>query len=177
MPPPTLTEELASLETAVSNKLFHGYGPRPIPDDLDQRLGQFVATYLSSSLDEQALLKCLPRETADVLLAFAERQAALAVRMKSHHTLTQSLVALGLAAEINNDESQSMSVFPLPWHAAKQLAAEPKIAFTQASSLLPQIGRLALLSFCQRTPEDQTLSCMGYVAGSEDGGFRYVRTW
>lgn len=177
MPSPTFTEALATLESEISSNLFHGYGPRAIPHELDGKLERFVEAYLEAAQSEHELLSCLPRDATDVLLAFAERQAAHAIRAKSQELLVRSLVALGLAAEIADDERECMSVLPLPWHSAKVLAGKPKVIFEQASVLLPATGRQALLAFCQRAPEDQTLSCMGYVAGSDQGGFRYVRTW
>lgn len=177
MPSSTFTDALAALEREISNKLFHGYGPRTIPHELDRSVERFVKAYLAADHTEHELLNCLPKEACPVLLAFAERQAAQAIRTKSQEPLAQSLIAAGLSVEISDDEQGAMLVLPLPWHCADMLTNKPKVLFKQASLLLPEKGRQALLDFCQRTPKDQTLSCMGYAAGADEDGFRYVRAW
>ena len=177
MLPASFIEALTTLENEISSELFHGYGPLVIPHELDHRIEQFIDRYLAATNTERELLKTLPRDASHVLLAFAERQAAHAIRASSQEPLVRSLIAVGLAAEVADDGREGMSVLPLPWHSAELLASEPKVVFEQASALLPAKGTQALLAFCRRAPEDQTLCCMGYVAGSDQGGFRYVRTW
>ncbi len=177
MPPSTFTDALIGLEAAASSKLFHGYGPRPIPHELDGQVEQFIDAYLSAAPDERTLLESLPDFAASVLLAFAERRAAFAIRMKSKQLLLHSVVAVGLAAEIGDDDREGMLVMPLPWHSAELLGVDPAEVFKHAAAILPETGTRALLAFSQRLPEDRTLSCMGYEAGSDEGGFRYVRTW
>ncbi|HCN76762.1 MAG TPA: hypothetical protein DIT13_06160 [Verrucomicrobiales bacterium] len=170
-------EALTCFESAVSSTQFHGYGPRPIPHDLDGAVDRFIDAYLSATHEERRLLECLPTNAASVLLAFAERQATLAVRVKSKELLVRALIAVGLSAEIRADEREGMMILPLPWHSAQFLDYNPADVFKQAATVLPAVGAQALVSFSQRSPDDQTLDCMGYRTGSDEGGFRYVRTW
>ena len=175
--PSTLTDMHAAFESALSDERFHGYGPKAIPHQLDQEVEQLTEAYLSAEASDRELVACLPDTAASVLLAFAERQAALAVRENSKEVLFLSVVAIGLAAEMAADNRKGVSVLPLPWHSASLLGASPKEVFRQAAGRLPTVGRQALLAFCSREAEDQTLACMGYEASTDDGGFRYVRTW
>ena len=177
MPPLSFIDALASLENEISIGLFQGYGPLEIPHELDHKIEQLIGSFLAAKHSERELLSSLPGDASNVLLAFAERQAAHAIRANSQEPLVRSLIAVGLAAEVADDGRAGISVLPLPWHSAHLLASEPKLVFERASTLLPAKGKQALLAFCQRAPEDQTLRCMGYVAGSDQGGFRYVRTW
>lgn len=171
------TEALACFERAVSSTQFHGYGPRPIPHDLDRKVDQFIEACLSAAHDERQLLECLPMDAVSVLLAFAERQAALAVRAKSLELVVRALIAVSVSAEIRGDEREGMLILPLPWHSAELLGADPADVFKSAAAILPASGAAVLLGFSKRSRDDQTLDCMGYKTGSDEGGFRYVRTW
>ena len=158
--------------------IYEGYGPRPIPHELDDRIRTLIHSYMESDEVEQSLLSCLQPIAASVFLLFAERQASLAVRNEKMEILPSAVVSIGLAAAISNDEREGMLVMPLPWHAAQRLGVHQKHLYSSAASKVPEVGARALLSFIARRPEDQSLECMGYVEGAEPGGgFRYRRTW
>ena len=133
--------------------------------------------FLGSDEPEQSLLSCLPPRASSILLAFAERRATLAVRTRSSGALSASVVAIGLAAAVSDDERECMLVMPLPWRAAAMLGAHQSHLFTSNAVKVPQAGSRALLAFVGRTPEDQTLESMGYTEGRDSDGFRFERTW
>jgi hypothetical protein len=170
-------QAMDALDQAISAEKFNGYLPLTIPHDLDAIPGQFVGSYSRADIVDRELAPTLHRGADSVLLAFSERQAALAVRIQSQDILRLSVLAIGLASLVTNDERDGMLVMPLPWRTAELLRQEPKSVFVAAAETLPPVAQKALLAFANRDSEDQTLACMGYVEGSDGGGFRYVRTW
>lgn len=168
---------LAELERDLSTGVYSGYLPKRIPDPLDAKIAIFIDWFLDSDELEQGLLSCLPANASEVLLVFAERQAALAVRSSSMRALPASAVAIGMAAAIADDEREGMLVMPLPWRAAAMLGVHQAHLFASNASKVPGKGAQALLAFVSRKPEDQSLDCMGYREGSDADGFRFERTW
>jgi hypothetical protein len=119
-------EAIDALDGAIKAKKFFGYGRLSIPHELDSIPEQLVRSYLTAEQSPRELLSVLPRDAASVLLAFSERQAALAVRVQSHDMLKLSVLAVGLAAIITDDERQGMLVMPLAWRTAELLGLKPK---------------------------------------------------
>ncbi|MGE0482692.1 MAG: hypothetical protein AB7Q81_00985 [Gammaproteobacteria bacterium] len=171
---PELLDELIALFARDGHV---AYLPRPLPDGLDELVCRIVRAYRESEPDDQALLSCLPDIAGSVLLAFAERWAAVAVRTQRLGALHEAAMAVGLAASLRGDEREGMLVMPLLWHAAATLGVHQAHLFSSVAGELPPAGAGALRAFVARKPEDQTLECMGYCVGADEQGFRYVRTW
>jgi hypothetical protein len=170
-------EAMDALDGAIKAKKFHGYLRLPIPHELDAIPEQLVRSCLTAEQSQWELLPALTRDAASVLLALSERQATLAVRVQSQDILTLSILAVGLAAIITDDEREGMLVMPLAWHTAGLLGLEPKDVFAMTAAGLPLAGRRGLSAFASRKPQDQTLKCMGYIEGADADGFRYIRNW
>jgi hypothetical protein len=173
----TLVDALNSLEEAVAHTEFTGYGPREIPHKLDSLPEAVVDLYLAADSHDKELVSCLSAVAAQVLCSFAERLSAVAVRNESAVALKRSLLALGIAASIETDERNVLSVASLPWHSAKLLGINPSVVFMESAMQLPRPGREFLLAFSRRPPESRSIACMGYIEGSDNDGFRYERTW
>lgn len=173
----TLPDLLEDFATQIGKGTFDGYLRRVIPHPLDAVVRTVVRSYQESDDDEQALITCLPRQAASVFLVFAERQAALAVRMQLPTALMEAAVAIGLAASALDDAREGMLVMPVVWHAAAMLGVHQSHLFSSAAGKVRASGAQALTAFIGRKPEDQTLECMGYKEGTDKDGFRFVRTW
>jgi hypothetical protein len=63
------------------------------------------------------------------------------------------------------------------YDAAAQLGVPPRSLFEAAAALLPHRPALAVKSFLERSPQDQSLDAMGYAIAADSDGFRYVRNW
>lgn len=173
----SLPDLLEDLTKVVIDERHYGYLRQPIPSALDDMVVTLIRSYQESDEDEQGLIECLPQEAASVLLVFAERQAACAVRTRRFGALTEAAMAIGLAASVGRDEREGMVVMPVVWHAAALLGVHQSHLFNSTASKLPQAGARALSAFAARKAEDQTLECMGYRTEDGRDGFRYVRTW
>jgi hypothetical protein len=169
---PTLAEQL---EAATRSGEYDGYGPRPIPHPLDEPVEILLRAIRRDGPTGGEIISCLDEEVGWVLLAYAERAAALAVRLGSLLVLELAIVGLGLAQP--GDYRDKLVVMPLPWRSTELLGESPHAIYAQIAAELPEPGRRDLLSFAQRSPPDQTLSVMGYREGADQDGFRYVRLW
>jgi hypothetical protein len=173
----TLFESLNALESASASGSFNGYGRRPLPDSLDSVPQSVVQLYLAAPLEEREFLSCLSASSCQVLAAYAEREASLAVRNQSPAALRLSLLALGLSALTSHDGRESVSVLSLPWRSAELLGLNPEGTFEDVAALLPDSPRSFIRAFAGRPAPDRTLDTFGYREGKDAGGFRYERTW
>lgn len=142
-----------------------GYLDWPLPSTRDTEIGELLATRPAPELGESS---------GRVLLVFAERMAALAVRDRDPDTLRRGLRAAAVAAEVESDSRGVVLVLPTLWHSAGLLGLDRAAEFT---AFADQTGGELVAGFAGRRPEDQTLECMGYVEVDDADGFRYQRTW
>lgn len=149
---------------------YKGYGARSLPDVLDFEVARALSAGRSSS-DGSDLIS--HSRTADsVLEAFAERAASLAVRTKDDSWIRKGVVAL-CSTSIASDRRESEIVLCLLYDAAKRLGLSPREVFSEGLFL----KRNLIEGFICRDEKDKSLSSMGYIAGSDSDGFRYVRSW
>ena len=173
----TLFESLNALESTSASGSFNGYGRRPLPDPLDSVPQSVVQSYLAAPPEEREFLSCLSSASCQVLAAYAEREASLAVRNQSPAVLRLSLLALGLSALTSQDGRESVSVLSLPWRSAELLGLNPESTFEDVAALLPDSPRRFIRAFAGRPAPDRTLDAFGYREAKDAGGFRYERTW
>jgi hypothetical protein len=164
-PPEARTPAVHVLDPA-SNE---GYLSRPIPVARDTEIRDLLA-----ATSPQALAAVLDQSHAPVLLAFAERMAALAVRRHDPDVLRDGIRAAAAAFEVA-DEREALLVLPLLWRSAELLGLDPAAELTGPPSGTGAPGALA--DFATRQPEDRTIQVMGYRESADDDGFRYERTW
>lgn len=170
---PDIAEQL---DSAIRAGEYNGYGPRPIPHPLDDRGEALLqAVNPGDGTANKEVLAYMDPALAFILLAYAERTSALAVRLKSVPTLEKAIVALALAEPF--DSREKLLVLPLPWHAADRLGANPRAVFERVAAGLPEPGRSDLLMFANREPKNQTLEVMGYAESEDEDGFRFKRSW
>ena len=87
-----------------------------------------------------------------------------------------ALIAL-LILEGNADPREGVAVVSLIHAAALKIGVKPKDVFDRVEKQIGLSGAPTLDAFLQRSDEDKSIEAMGYVEGSDEDGFRFVRTW
>ena len=148
-----------------------GYYERPIPCAADSRIGRAVKAFTAAPPVWQASFReAIDLDRADLLCAWSERMAALAVRLESPQPLVLGLVALSLADESGDGEAQLVA--PLHRRSAEKLDADPIRLFDEAAGLSDLAGARWLRD--ARDSEEQVEDA-GYVEHFGEDGFRYLR--
>jgi hypothetical protein len=149
-----------------------GYYGNPIPSPEDSRIGRAVKAFTAAEPAWQAAFReAVDHDRADLLCAWSERVAALAVRLDSARPLVIGLVALSLADEAESGEA--LLVAPLHRRSAEKLKADPRRLFDEAAGLTDLAGGQWLRE--ARDSGDQVEDA-GYVEDEDADGFRYMRT-
>jgi hypothetical protein len=153
------------------------YGTLPIPNLRDREITHLIETWVK--LDEvvrQGAAKNILESQRFTLLAYSERMASLAVRTRDPQKIFLGLLALGVDGW-KGDWRENAEILCLHYDAAKRIGVIQSQVFEKAASFLSLKVAMALRSFVQRSPSDQSLEAMGYSAASDDDGFRYKRDW
>lgn len=149
-----------------------GYYERPIPCAADSRIGRALKAFTAAPPVWQAAFReAIDLDRADLLCAWSERMAAMAVRLESPRPLVLGLVALSLADEAGDGEA--LLVAPLHRRSAEKLGADPIRLFDEAAGLSDLAGARWLRD--ARDTDDQ-LEDTGYVEDGDGDDFRYLRT-
>jgi hypothetical protein len=148
-----------------------GYYDSPIPREEDSRIARAVRTFSEASPSWQAAFReSMDADRADLLCAWSERVAALAVRLDSPRPLVLGLVGLSLADDAG--EGEALLVAPLHRRSAEKLDADADRLYDEAAGLTDLIGARWLAD--ARDSDDQVEDA-GYVEHADDDGFRYLR--
>jgi hypothetical protein len=146
-----------------------GYYESAIPCEQDSRIARAVKTFTTAAPGGQAAFRqAIDVDRADLLCAWSERVAALAVRLESARPLVLGLVGLGLAGETGAGEH----VAPLHRRSAEKLGTDPGRLFDEAAGLSDLVGARWLRE--ARDSDDQVEDA-GYVEDGDGDGFRYLR--
>jgi hypothetical protein len=149
-----------------------GYYDHPIPCGEDSRIGRAVKAFTTAEPAWQAAFReSVDHDRADLLCAWSERMAALAVRLESRQPLVLGLVGLSLAEETQDGEA--LLIAPLHRRSAEKLGADADRLFDEAAgeSDLPGARWLREAGDSEDQVEDA-----GYVEDGEAASFRYLRT-
>ncbi len=148
------------------------YYEQRIPCSDDSRIGRVLKAFTSAHPVWQAAFReAIDLDRADLLCAWSERMAALAVRLDSPRPLVLGLVALSLADEAADGEA--LLVAPLHRRSAEKLSADPFRLFDEAAGLTDLAGAHWLRD---ARDSDDELEDTGYVEDEDGDGFRYLRT-
>ena len=149
-----------------------GYYENPIPCAEDSRIGRAVKAFTTAAPAWQAAFReATDHDRADLLCAWSERVASLAVRLDSPRPLVMGLVGLSLADEA--DGGETLLIAPLHRRSAEKLGADVTRLFDEAAGLSDLAGARWLRE--ARDADDQVEDA-GFVEDEDDGGFRYQRT-
>lgn len=154
-----------------------GYGRLPIPAPRDEQILALLREWQCLSEEErEAASRLITKDQMLTLLAFSERMASLAVRVRNRAFVVSGLIALGLDGW-RTDWRENMLLLCLHFDASKKIGADLDSIFQEAANTLSSKVSTALVAFLKRSPADQSLEAMGYKESVDEDGFRYQRTW
>jgi hypothetical protein len=150
------------------------YLRKPMPSERDELITSLIEALGDTSAVEAAARSVVA--VGDTVLGpYAERAAALAVRLALPRYLRAGLRAASLMAT-NEDPRDVAIVLSLLWRSAELLELDPVGEFNSVAGALGPYGK-PLASFAARPPEARTLRAMGYVEVGEGTQFRYQCRW
>jgi hypothetical protein len=148
-----------------------GYYESAIPGPEDSRVARAVRAFTEAEPSWQAAFRdAIDADRADLLCAWSERVAAMAVRLDSASPLVLGLVGLSVADEAG--EGEALLIAPLHRRSAEKLDADASRLFDEAAGLTDLIGARWLRE--ARDSDDQVEDA-GYVEHQDEDGFRYLR--
>ncbi|MEP6695554.1 MAG: hypothetical protein ABJA34_01610 [Pseudonocardiales bacterium] len=152
---------------------YAGYGQAPFPDPRDAEINFYVAGVRAAGAEEvQAALAEVSPRGRQVLLAYAERSASIAVRNTVPDRLIRALIALVIGG-LTQNALEALMRTALVEDAARRLGAEPAELFGETADLVGEMGAFALKLWLGRRPEDRTPEVMGFRVAGEALTFRY----
>jgi hypothetical protein len=161
----------------LSSDRNRGYGPLPIPQVRDERITKLIKEWMNlDHVSRTESAREITENQAGVFLAYGERMASFAVREHDGDLLVLGLIAAGLDGW-QYDWRENVLIVPLFYDAATRLGVSPEIIFSKTYAFLSEKVVNGLEGFLRRSPHDKSLAIMGYIAGADDQGFRYIRTW
>jgi len=156
-----------------SEARYAGYGLAPFPDPRDAEINFYVAGVRAGAAEEvRAALTEVSERGRQVLVAYAERSASIAVRNNVPDRLVRASIALVIGG-LTQNALEALMRMALVEDAARRLGAEPAGILAQAAGLVGEMGGFALKLWLGRRPEDRTPECMGFRATGEGLNFRY----
>jgi hypothetical protein len=163
--------------TDTSQRKFNGYGPSALPDPRDQAVGELVERLIADGPTAVASVSSRITDKArQVLRAYAERMASLAVRRRDGDLLLGAVVAVVLGGLDENRLESLMVMAPIE-DSAGRLGLDLPELFEAASNVVGHPGTVNLMLWLTRKREDRTLASMGFVAAEDNDGFRYKLDW
>ena len=172
-----MTDELIRSAECLQTENNREYFSLPIPQPIDGEITEVMRAWAALSPSERtaASLRVLDRQSLR-LKAFSERMASFAVRTRDSEKIFFGLLALG-ADGWRGDWREKVLVLSLHYDALQRINGNPEATFKRAAALLSSEAAAALESYLRRSPENQSIRVMGYIAASDNDGFRYHRTW
>ncbi len=152
---------------------YAGYGLAPFPDPRDAEINFYVAGVRAAGDEEvRAALAEVSVRGRQVLLAYAERSATIAIRNNVPDRLIRALIALVIGG-LTQNALEALMRTALVEDAARRLGSDPADLFAEAADLVGDIGAFSLKLWLGRRPEDRTPEVMGFKVTGEGLTFRY----
>ena len=163
--------------TPVLEKLKNTqYSVNEVPSklsDIDKSISKIIDSCIKANQYEQKRInKSITIEAAWWLLCFGIRMATYALRFSSQEYFTHGLYAIGMTLGVL-DEREILLVLPLYCDVQKknELSFENILQHNNEFSLM-------LKNFMNRSKEDKSIECMGYVLRiDENNNPTYQRAW
>jgi hypothetical protein len=147
------------------------YYDQRIPCADDSRIGRALKAFSAAPPVWQAAFReAIDLDRADLLCAWSERMAALAVRLDSPRPLVLGLVALSVADDAAAGEA--LLIAPLHRRSADKLDADADRLFDEAAGLTDLVGARWLRD---ARDSDEQVEDAGYIEHFGEDGFRYLR--
>jgi hypothetical protein len=149
------------------------YRDGPMPRAEDSRIGRAVKAFTEAEPAWQATFReAIDADRAELLCAWSERVAGLAVRLDSPRPLVVGLVGLSLAADAEAEDGEAPHIAPLHRRSAERLAADVTRLFDEAAGLTDLPGARWLTA---ARDSGERFDDAGYVEDEDADGFRYLR--
>jgi hypothetical protein len=153
---------------------FVAYGPAEFPDPRDAELDRYVKHLRSGGAAAVAAAGSVATEEGRrVLAAYALRAASRAVREKSEYLLVSALVALTVGG-LDQNALEALMIMSLIDDAGCRIGAERELFFADAADLVGHPGSVNVMAWLSRSPEERSPEAMGFGAGEDSSGFRYI---
>lgn len=159
----------------LSNLAETGYAPRRVPGERDQEIADLVSQVRTTE-EFSSVATGLNLVTARILLAFAARTASYAVRIQDPAWIRYGLMAAQLALK-QEDAREIIVIYSILYRGLELLDIDRIATFVEVAGWAPPDIRDFTIKFTQRDPQDKSIAAMGYVEGSGEDGFDFVRTW
>jgi hypothetical protein len=163
--------------TDLSQRKFNGYGPSELPNARDEEIRVFVDGLRAVGPPAvAAALSSVTDKARQVLRAYAERMASLAVRRRERELLRQAVVAL-VVGGLDENRLESLMVMAPIQDCAERLGLDLAEVLEEASKVVGHPGTVNMMLWLTRKPEDRSLESMGFVPSEDGDGFRYKLDW
>jgi hypothetical protein len=154
------------------------YGRQLIPHPRDEKITRLLKDWMDlDALGRTKSRSYISEQQQNTLRAYCERMASRAVRDRNEELILLGLIALGMDNWGTGDPRENILLLPLHYDASLRIGVSPASIFEKAASLLNGEPADAYRAFLRRPERDRSLQAMGYIAGNEADGFRYIRTW
>lgn len=153
----------------------NGYLHFPLPSPVDEEVELLVTAVVEQDHESDLLLQ-MNQSHGYLLLAFAERMAALAIRRDSADLLRTPAAALAIASKLI-DFRDVLIVLSLVANSATRLGVDLPTLFPTSVLKSTDELRPSVDGFMKRSVRDRSIQAMGYIEDEDEGGFRYRRTW
>jgi hypothetical protein len=168
---------LRRMAKQLAQPAISGYLQRPLPTELDHIVSDLLDDFAAApSEDREKIIDALALKQSAGLLTFAERMAILAVREGSVDRLKKAVLAL-VVEGFRWDERETILVLSLIAHSASKLGIEIGVLLDATKRVAPEPVARHIAQFLARTPEDRSISAMGYSEVMTAEGFGYRRDW
>jgi hypothetical protein len=170
-------EDMVQSLQALDTTRLAGWFDSEIPNHFDDEIAAIVKA--CNELDDETKIALRGRLRLDdkyLLLGFAERMASFAVRGKSYEPLMIALLAMFLQIGVG-DVREDILCLTLVHAAAQKIGVDPRFVFMESARQFGLEDTSGLEAYLRRSDKDKSLESMGYVEGTDEDGFRFVRTW
>jgi hypothetical protein len=169
--------QLNEIIDSLGSERTKGYGPRPIPSDIDDDVRTVVQAIAREHGGARAdIIARLTEVHGLVLNAFAERMAAYAVRNGQARHIQEALDALAIALPLV-DYREVIPILALLFHSAEKIGLDARTAFEAAMVRADAAFQRMAGGFLTVDEESRSIATMCYIESTDQDGFRYKRTW
>jgi hypothetical protein len=152
------------------------YARQLIPVGLDDKITRLVRLFREAPADErQPFFQHYDEDTSWLLITFAERSAALAVRENSRDRVLDGLLSL-IIEDYRVDPRDNLTRLAVLYDAVTRIGASPEELFSEAASYADTAVARSLIDFVRRKPADRSLKAFFYQAEEGPDGFSYKRS-
>ena len=152
-----------------------GYLPRPIPTERDSEITKLLSQIIHNN-EVARFAHNLKEGHRVVLRVFAERMASSAVREKDPSLLRLGLIAILLSWGAS-ESREALTIMPLFYDAVGRLGLNLDSFAAEIRETIGDKVISPLAEYLRRAEKDKSLQSMGYSAGVDSDGFRYLRNW